>query len=94
MAVALYNVLELAILIPLSFRRYRSLYFWPLLTSTVFGVAPLSTAGGLQFFSLQPLSASVVVENVAWILMVPNQSIVLYSRIHLVWQNTTILRIV
>jgi hypothetical protein len=94
MAIALYNALELAILIPLSFRRYRSLYFWSLLTSTVFGVAPLSITGGLQFFNLQPFLTSVVVQNFAWIMMVPNQSIVLYSRLHLVSQNTTILRIV
>lgn len=94
MAIALYNVLELAILIPLSFRRYRSLYFWSLLTSTVLGVAPQSIAGGLQYFNLEPVSASVVVQNVAWIMMVPNQSVVLYSRLHLVSQNTMILKTV
>lgn len=94
MAIALYNALELAILIPLSFRRYRSLYFWSLLTSTILGVAPLSIGGVLQYFDLEPLSASIVVQNFAWIMMVPNQSVVLYSRLHLVSQNRTILRIV
>lgn len=94
MAIALYNALELAILIPLTFHRYRSLYFWSLLTSAVFGVAPLSITGGLQFFSLEPVTVSVVVENIAWIMTVPNQSVVLYSRLHLVSQNQTILRIV
>ena len=94
MTIALYNALELAILIPLSFRRYRSLYFWSLFTSTILGVAPLSIGGVLQYFDLQPLSASIVVQNFAWIMTVPNQSVVLYSRLHLVSQNTTILRIV
>lgn len=94
MAIALYNTLELAILIPLSFHRYRSLYFWSLLTSAVLGVAPFAIAGGLQYFNLEPLSATVVVQNVAWILMVPNQSVVLYSRLHLVSQNPTILKTV
>lgn len=94
MAIALYNALELTILIPLSFRRYRSLYFWSLFTSTILGVAPASVAGVLQYFNLQPLSASVAVQNFAWIMMVPNQSVVLYSRLHLVSQNITILRIV
>jgi hypothetical protein len=94
MAIALYNALELAVLIPLSFRRYRSLYFWSLFTSTILGVVPSSIGGVLQYFDLQPLSASIVVQNFGWIMMVPNQSVVLYSRLHLVSQNTTILRIV
>lgn len=94
MSIALYNALELAVLIPISFRHYRSLYFWSLLTSATLGVIPDSIAGGLQFFNLQPLWLSVVLQNVAFILMVPNQSVVLYSRLHLVSQNTAILRFI
>lgn len=91
MSIALYNALELTVLIPLSFRRYRGLYFWSLLTSTVLGVIPYTIAGPLQFFNLQPLWLSVVLQNLSWIMMVPNQSVVLYSRLHLVSQNPTIL---
>lgn len=94
MCIALYNALELTILIPLSFRRYRSLYFRSLFTSVVLGVIPFTVTGALQFFSLQPLWLSVVLQNISWVLMVPNQSVVLYSRLHLVSQNMTLLWIV
>ena len=40
MAIALYNAIELGVLIPLSFRRYHSLYFWALLTSARIGSYP------------------------------------------------------
>lgn len=92
--IALYNALELTILIPLSFRRYNTLYFWSLLTSATLGVIPFTIASLLQFFSLEPLWLSVVLQNLSWILMVPNQSIVLYSRLHLVSQNMRLLRFV
>ncbi|KAJ5112523.1 hypothetical protein N7532_000568 [Penicillium argentinense] len=91
MSIALYNALELAILIPLSFRRYSSLYFWSLLTSAILGVIPSAISGVLQYFNLQPLWLTLVMQNAAWILMVPNQSVVLYSRLHLVSQSTAIL---
>jgi hypothetical protein len=91
MTIALYNAIELAVLILVCFRRYRSLYFWSLLTSAVFGVPPYTIGVVLQFFNLEPLWLSVVMQNIAWILMVPNQSVVLYSRLHLVSQSTAIL---
>lgn len=94
MSIALYNVVELAVLIPLSFRRYHSLYFWSLSTSTFFGVIPCTIGAGLQFFNHGPLWLQVVLEDVGWVLMVPNQSVVLYSRLHLVSQNAAILAFV
>ncbi|KAJ6189978.1 hypothetical protein N7519_004886 [Penicillium mononematosum] len=90
-SIALYNALELAILILLSFRRYRSLYFWSLLTSAIGGVIPSTIGGFLQFFNLVPLWLSLVLQIVGWVLMVPNQSVVLYSRLHLVSQSRTTL---
>lgn len=94
MCIALYNALELTVLIPLSFRRYNTLYFWSLLTSTILGVIPFTLTSALQFFSLEPLWLTFVLQNASWILMVPNQSVVLYSRLHLVSQNTTLLALV
>ncbi|CAI7672876.1 unnamed protein product [Penicillium pancosmium] len=93
-SIALFNALELAVLILLTFRHYRSLYFWSLLTSTIVGVIPYSVGGTLQFFSLEPLWLSVILQNVGWIMMVPSQSVVLYSRLHLVSQNTAVLGLV
>lgn len=90
-SIALYNACELAVLIPLSFRRYRSLYFWALLTSTVLGVIPATVGQSLQFFNRAPLWLNLVVSNVGFVAMVPNQSVVLYSRLHLVSQNAFVL---
>jgi hypothetical protein len=94
MTIALYNALELSLLIPLSFRRYRSLYFWSLLTSATLGVIPATIGPVLQFFSLAPLWLSLFLSNLGFVMMVPNQSVVLYSRLHLVSQDTNILRAV
>lgn len=94
MTIALYNALELSVLIPLSFRRYRSLYFWSLITSASIGVIPATIGPTLQFFSLSPLWLSMFLSNLGFVMMVPNQSVVLYSRLHLVSQNIRVLRAV
>lgn len=93
-SIALYNALELGVLIPLSFRRYRSLYFWALLISALPGVIPATLGPTLQFFHLAPLWLSMALSNIGFVLMVPNQSVVLYSRLHLVTQNAVVLRAV
>lgn len=94
MSISLFNALELAVLILLSFRRYRSLYFWALLTSTVLGVIPATLGPAFQFFEITPLWLSLVIANIGFVMMVPNQSVVLYSRLHLVSQSAFWLRVV
>ncbi|KAJ6157255.1 hypothetical protein N7497_006140 [Penicillium chrysogenum] len=90
-SVAIYNALELMVLIPLTFQRYHSLYFWSLLTSAVLGVVPTSIGTSFQYFELAPLWLTLVLSNIGFIMMVPNQSVVLYSRLHLVSQNCRLL---
>ncbi|KAJ5646251.1 hypothetical protein N7490_002623 [Penicillium lividum] len=91
MSIALYNAVELSVLIPLTFKRYSSLYFWALLISTVLGVIPATIGPGLQFFNLAPLWLSLIISNIGFICMVPNQSIVLYSRLHLICLRAKVL---
>ncbi|KAJ5364826.1 uncharacterized protein N7496_010539 [Penicillium cataractarum] len=91
MSIALYNAVELSVLIPLSFHRYRSLYFWALFTSALLGVIPQTIGQGLQFFNLAPLWLSMFLSNFGFVFLVPNQSVVLYSRLHLVSQNPVML---
>lgn len=93
-AIAVYNALELSIYLPSSFHRYRSLYFWSMMTSAILGVIPASIGGVLQFFGLQPLWLSMLLQNLGFILMVPNQSVVLYSRLHLISPDKIVLQIV
>lgn len=94
MSIALYNAIELGVLIPLSFRRYRSLYFWSLLISSTLGVIPATIGPGMQYFHLAPLWLSMALSNIGFVMMVPVQSVVLYSRLHLVSQNIRVLHIV
>lgn len=90
---SMYNAAELILLIMTTFRQYKSLYFWSLLISSV-GILPYNIGFLLEFFALAPDWAGVVVDVPGWIMMVTGQSVVLYSRLHLVMQNPKILRAV
>jgi len=88
----LYNGLELILLILSTFHRYRGLYFWSLLLSTVLGILPDTIGALMDFFRFGPVWLSVTLSNLGWCFMVPGQSFVLYSRLHLVSDHFTALR--
>lgn len=93
--VAWYNVIELIVLIFLTFKRYEGTYFWSLLIASV-GILPYSVGYLIKFFDLAPTAAwlPVTLLTVGWWTMITGQSFVLYSRLHLVIQNTRVLRYV
>ncbi|CAL5874028.1 uncharacterized protein PFLUO_LOCUS8314 [Penicillium psychrofluorescens] len=91
-SIALYNATELLVLILLTFKHYRGLYFWALLFSSILGVIPASIGVLLQYFNLAPLWLTLVLETIGFYFMVPGQSVVLYSRLHLVSQSHALLR--
>ncbi|KAJ5931114.1 hypothetical protein N7466_006607 [Penicillium verhagenii] len=93
-SIALYNAIELFILLFLTFQSYRGLYFWTMLLSVVLGVIPHSIGYILEFFSLAPLWLSLTLSTIGFYVMVPGQSVVLYSRLHLVVQSRAVLRFV
>ncbi|KAL4778410.1 hypothetical protein BJX76DRAFT_144264 [Aspergillus varians] len=93
-ALALYNAVELVILILFTFQRYQGLYFWTMLMSGVLGVIPHATGYLLEFFGVGPRWLGVSISTVGFYFMVPGQSVVLYSRLHLVNQNRKLLRFV
>ncbi|KLJ08185.1 hypothetical protein EMPG_09953 [Blastomyces silverae] len=91
-AVAGYNSFELFIIIFMYFKRYRGLYFTSLLISTL-GV--MFYALGLLLFYFQLTAAiwfSFTLIVIPWIPMVTGQSMVLYSRLHLLVHSPKILR--
>ncbi|KAF4974098.1 hypothetical protein FZEAL_8971 [Fusarium zealandicum] len=94
MAISLYNVLELNVVILTTFKKRRSLYFWSFVAATN-GIAP-HTIG----FLLKNLVFSgdfilyITLISVGWVMMVTGQSLVLYSRLHLVLWNKFHLRLV
>ncbi|CAI7643038.1 unnamed protein product [Penicillium glandicola] len=87
-----YNIAELVVLVPATFRRWRGLYFWSLLASGVLGVAPYSIGFLMKFFTCADSILSVTVLTIGWWTMVTGQSVVLYSRLHLVLRDERVLR--
>lgn len=91
--IAWYNAIELIALIFVTFRNYRGLYFWSLLISSAFGVVPYSVGFLIKFFQLTSATwLSVTLLTVGWYAMVTGQSMVLYSRLHLLNRNPKVLR--
>ncbi|KAF5227998.1 hypothetical protein FAUST_11387 [Fusarium austroamericanum] len=94
MGISLYNVLELNLAIFTTFKTRKSLYFWSFMAATN-GIAP-HTIG----FLLKNLCSSdnfilyISLISVGWVLMVTGQSLVLYSRLHLICWNQFCLRLV
>ncbi|KAH8648202.1 hypothetical protein BGZ60DRAFT_390730 [Tricladium varicosporioides] len=93
-AIALYNVVELNFIIFATFKRRGGLYFWSFIVST-WGIAFYSTGfliKDLQLSSKSFLYVTMII--IGWCSMVTGQSVVLYSRLHLILRNPTQLRLV
>ncbi|KAJ9489442.1 hypothetical protein VN97_g3841 [Penicillium thymicola] len=91
-ALAWYNVIELIILCFFSFKRWNGNYFLSLLVSSVC-IIPYCLGFVLLFFhtGVTPwLCVTLIV--LGWYGMITGQSIVLWSRLHLVLQNRKLLR--
>lgn len=85
-SIALYNVIELNYMILGTFRR-RSLYFWSLIVAT-WGIALNGIGYLLQHLKL--ISSTTAYSTLicfGWVCMVSGQSVVLYSRLHLVMSD-------
>ncbi|RDL30748.1 uncharacterized protein BP5553_10093 [Venustampulla echinocandica] len=96
MAIAFYNVIELHFNLFFTFKRWKGLYFWAVLT-TMWGVAINGLGVVLETFvlsddSLPHVMPIVTALLVGWVMMVTGQSVVLYSRIHLVASNQRLVR--
>ncbi|OJJ47606.1 hypothetical protein ASPZODRAFT_131150 [Penicilliopsis zonata CBS 506.65] len=94
-AISWYNAVELVILVFVTFHRFRGLYFWSLLVSSAVGLVWYSLGFLLKFFGLVSVQAAwlpVTMLTIGWWCMVTGQSVVLYSRLHLVMRNPPVLR--
>ncbi|OCL11087.1 hypothetical protein AOQ84DRAFT_374324 [Glonium stellatum] len=93
---SLYNALELLVLVFVTFKKFRGVYFWSLIVAGI-GIIPYSLGFLVKFFQiLDPLSdegyVAVVLLTIGWYAMVTGQSVVLWSRLHLVVTNQRIIR--
>ena len=92
--VAFYNVVELFFLILVTFKRFKGLYFWSLIVSSL-GCFLHGLGFLLKFFQLTRwTNLSVTIITIGWYTMVTGQAVVLYSRLHLVELNGKIRRVV
>ncbi|CAG8906477.1 unnamed protein product [Penicillium egyptiacum] len=89
--IAWYNALELIVLCFATFKRYGGCYFWCLLIAS-FSIIPFSLGYLLIIFDICTNMFPFVMELVAWVGMVTGQSLVLWSRLHLVCHSRTVLR--
>ncbi|OJJ74155.1 hypothetical protein ASPBRDRAFT_118793 [Aspergillus brasiliensis CBS 101740] len=96
LSIALYNVVELTFILLLTFKRRKGLYFWSFFVAT-WGIAVYSIGFILKDFNLVENAISyfyVTLIVVGWCAMVTGQSMVLYSRLHLVVQNHIMLKFI
>lgn len=93
-SIAFYNVLELTTSIFTSFKKRSGLYFWSLLIAT-WGIAFNGTGYLLMHLSLiteANIYATIIL--IGWCSMITGQSVVLYSRLHIVMHHQKRLRMV
>ncbi|KAF2638890.1 hypothetical protein P280DRAFT_550959 [Massarina eburnea CBS 473.64] len=84
LSIATFNVLELTIVIFTTFRRWGGFYFYSLLVAT-WGVIPYVVGLFLKFYSIGSSKALyLVLISIGWPAMITGQSLVLYSRLHLI----------
>ncbi|KAK1986975.1 integral membrane protein [Colletotrichum cereale] len=92
-AAGMYNVLEIYVLIFTTFHRRSGRYFWSMLVANT-GIL-LHACGSLGRY-LQPTKTPIpgAFAHVGWYCMVTGQSVVLWSRLHLVVYNRMTIRLV
>jgi hypothetical protein len=83
-ALSLYNALELELLVFTTFHPYRGLYFWALALAS-FGIIPYVLGFSIEYFGFSYLALGIAIDTTGWSLMVTGQSVVLYSRLWLVF---------
>ncbi|EEU35483.1 uncharacterized protein NECHADRAFT_51153 [Fusarium vanettenii 77-13-4] len=88
---AMCNAFELLCLIFMTFKRRSGLYFWSILLAS-FGVIPYCVGWLIVYFDFTHDYVGMIIDSVGWVLLVSGQSVVLYSRLHLVVTDARILR--
>ncbi|KAI8630701.1 hypothetical protein F5Y19DRAFT_473816 [Xylariaceae sp. FL1651] len=93
-SIAIYNSMELFILTYMAFKRRRGLYFWSLTVATA-GTAIYSISWILNGYGAVKIRVIPIVMALAsWNCMVTGESLVLYSRLHLLYTHQSNLRLV
>ncbi|OAQ62466.1 hypothetical protein VFPPC_06909 [Pochonia chlamydosporia 170] len=92
MALTAYNFLELSIIIFATFKKRNGLYFWSFIIAN-WGTLLHGIGFTLKYFQIVTNGFFYgTISLIGWYAMVTGQSVVLYSRLHLVLKNQTWLR--
>ncbi|KUL83071.1 hypothetical protein ZTR_11169 [Talaromyces verruculosus] len=91
-AIALYNSVETVVIVLFVFKHYGGTYFWSLLAACL-GLFMMTLGYSTYFYNIIPnLFGQTAPTVVGWCIFMIAESVVLWSRLHLVMQNRKILR--
>ena len=90
-ALSIYNAVELILIIFSSFQKWTGLYFWSLLVAS-FGILPYNVGFLIFYFELTHNWVGFIFSSYGWTTMVTGQSVVLYSRLHLLTTEANVLK--
>lgn len=92
-ALAWCNAIDLVVLCLNTFKRYAGSYFWSLFVASL-SIIPFGLGYLLKMFdiSFSHYFLEIIIADISWSALVTGQSLVLWSRLHLVLQNRYILR--
>lgn len=85
-ALALYNSIEMVLLISTTFKKWKGLYFWSL-TLGNYAVTAYAMGMLLSYFELCVHWLHSIILDAGWLAMITCQSLVLYSRLNLIFDN-------
>ncbi|KAK3177633.1 hypothetical protein K4F52_009589 [Lecanicillium sp. MT-2017a] len=91
--IALYNFLELQCYIIGAFKRYSGLYFWSFMVAS-WGIAFNATGYLIRHLHAGPGILHATIILIGWSTMITGQSLVLYSRLHIILPDPSRLRYV
>jgi hypothetical protein len=89
--ISLYNSIELIVLCFVTFKKYNSCYFWSLLIASI-SIILFALGYLITIFRLGIIYAGLATETVGWYGLVVGQSMVLWSRLHLIVHNQWIIQ--
>ncbi|OTA95989.1 hypothetical protein M434DRAFT_40980, partial [Hypoxylon sp. CO27-5] len=85
-SVACYNTIEILFLMFTTFRHKNTLYFWSMLVASI-GILLQGSSASLRLLKLAPNLPMAITASLGWWMMTTGQSLVLYSRLHLVMSS-------
>jgi hypothetical protein len=87
-SIAFYNSLELFVLILTTFKKWnwKSLYFDSILIASL-GIIPYNIGLLLEYFRVTIFWLAMTFSSVGWVMLITGQSLVLYSRLNLIFTN-------